>query len=189
MSCDHFPHGLSWIKTPKETLAITITDNDQANFKYNYQQRILNLKAILNIWKQQNLFLKGKITVVNNLALSPIIYASSIVNTPKQAISEINNLIQQFVWDDSTSNIAQKTLIQQIHNGGLTLCHYETKVKALKLSRIKRFTSEKGSTWKILPKLFYKCKNLNTFFNANHPLLSDTNIIYAIVTSHTQTNM
>ncbi len=108
--------------------------------------------------------------------MSPIIYASSIVNTPKQAISEINNLIQQFVWDGSTSKIAQKTLIQQIHNGSLKLCHHETKVKALKLSWIKRFTYEKDSTSNILPKLFYKCKNLNTFFNATHTLLSDTNI-------------
>ncbi len=56
------------------------------------------------------------------------------------------------------------------------MLHYETKVKALKLSWIKRFTSEKDSTWKILPKLFYKCKTLNTFLNANHTLLSNTNI-------------
>ncbi len=44
MSCDHFPHGLSWIKTPLETLGITITDNAEANFKYNFQQRIRNFK-------------------------------------------------------------------------------------------------------------------------------------------------
>ncbi len=82
MSCDHIPHGLFWIKIPIETLGINITDNDQANFKYNFQQRILNLKAILNIWKQRKFSLIGKITVLNNLGLSPIIYASNIVNTP-----------------------------------------------------------------------------------------------------------
>ncbi len=32
MSCDHFPHGLSWIKTPSETLDIAIKDNAEANF-------------------------------------------------------------------------------------------------------------------------------------------------------------
>ncbi len=69
MSCNHFPHGLSWIKTHLETLGITITDNLEANFKYNFQQRILNLKVILNIWKQRKLSLKGKITILNNLAL------------------------------------------------------------------------------------------------------------------------
>ncbi len=37
MHFDHFPHGLSWIKIPIETLGFTITDNEQANFKYNFQ--------------------------------------------------------------------------------------------------------------------------------------------------------
>ncbi len=91
MSCDHFTHGVSWIKAPIETLGICITDNDEAKFKLSFQQRILNLKAISNIWKQRKLSLKCKITVLNNLALAPIIYASSIVNTPNKAISEINN--------------------------------------------------------------------------------------------------
>ncbi len=114
MSCEHFQHRLSWIKTPLETLGITITDNTEANFKYNFQQRILNLKVILNIWKQTELSLKGKITVLNNLALAPIIYASSVVNTSNKAICEINNSIQIFIWDCITSKISQKRLIQQI---------------------------------------------------------------------------
>ncbi len=60
-------------------------------------------------------------------------YASGIVNTPNKAISEINNLIKHFIWDSTTSKIALKTLIQQIDKRGLKLCHYETKVKALKI--------------------------------------------------------
>ncbi len=73
----------------------------------NFQQRILNFKSILNIWKQRKLSLKGKITVLNNLALSPLIYASSVVDTSSKAINEINSLIQAFIWDNSTSKITQ----------------------------------------------------------------------------------
>ncbi len=71
--------------------------------------------------------------MLNNLALAPIIYVSSVVNTSIKAIKEINNVIKFFIWECSTSNISQKTLIQQIDKGGLKLCHFETKVKALKL--------------------------------------------------------
>ncbi len=120
--------------------------------------------------------LKGTISVLNNLALASIIYVSSVVNTPNKAICEINNLIQNLCWNGTASNIFQKTLIQQIDMGGLKICHYETKVKTLKLSWIKRLTSEKDYTWKTLPKYFYTCENLNTFFNANHKLLSNTTI-------------
>ncbi len=101
---------------------------------------------------------------------------SSVVNTPVKAIEEINNIIQNFIWDGSTSKLSQKNFIQQIDKGGLTLCHFETIVNALKLSRVKRLVSEKDSMWKILPKLFYNCHNLNKYINANHNLLSNNHI-------------
>ncbi len=63
------------------------------------------------MWKKRKLSLKGKITVLNNSALAPIIYVSSVVNTPVKAIEEIDNIIQDFNCDGSTSKISQKTLI------------------------------------------------------------------------------
>ncbi len=46
MSCNHFPHGPSWIKTLIETLGITITDiTAEANFKYNFQTKNIKFKS------------------------------------------------------------------------------------------------------------------------------------------------
>ncbi len=56
------------------------------------------------------------------------------VDIPPKARNEINYIIQHFLWDDSTSTFSQHTLIQNIENGGLKVCHFETKVKALRLS-------------------------------------------------------
>ncbi len=81
-------------------IKLTIHD-DESNYIHNFQQRILNLKSILNIWKQRKLSLKGKITILNNLALSPLIYSSSVVDTPTKVINEINSLIQAFIWYNS----------------------------------------------------------------------------------------
>ncbi len=95
------------------------------------------------------------------------IYMSSVVNIGEKAIKEINNIIQNFMLDNSTSKIAQKILIQKIENGGLKLCHFETKVKSLQLSWTKHLIDEMESTWKILPKLFYSCTDLNKCFSTN----------------------
>ncbi len=65
ISCHHFQHGVSWIKTPILTLGIVITDNNQSNFQHNFQHRILTLNATLNMWKQRKLSLKEKITELN----------------------------------------------------------------------------------------------------------------------------
>jgi len=176
-TCDYYPHGLSWIKTsPIETLGIAIVDNSDLNYKHNYAQRISNLKSLLNIWKQRSLSLKGKITVINTLALAPLIYVSSVTNTPKKAITEINNLIQNFIWNGSTSKIAQNTLIQQIDKGGLKLCHFETKIKALKITWVKRLISDSSHKWKFIPREYYQCKNLKTYFHSKHKLLSSDKI-------------
>ena len=171
LSCDHFPHGLSWIKKPIETLGITIVYNSDLNFKYNFQQKIANLKTTLQIWKQRNLSLKGKTIIINSIALAPLIYISSIVDTPKKAITEINNIIQNFIWNGSTK-ISQKTLIQDTKQGGLKLCHFQTKVDAIKLTWVKRLTSNTTHKWKIIPKQYYNSSNLNIYFNSNHKILT-----------------
>jgi len=62
-------------------------------------------------------------------------------------------------------------MIQNIEAGGLKLCHFDTKIAALKLSWIGRLTSKSNQKWKILPRLFYNCQNLQIYFNANHIML------------------
>jgi exonuclease III len=181
---DYFPHGLSWIKTPLNTLGITIT-NATNSYKHNFEPRIKTLSNTLKIWKQRKLSIKGKITILNNLALAPLIYVSSVIDTPKKAIQEINDLIQNFIWNGSTSKIAQKTLIQEIKNGGLKLCHFETKVKSLKLSWVKRLTLNENANWTVLPKHFYKCSNLNIHFGANHKLVNKSSIPQFYLDIHT----
>ncbi len=47
--------------------------------------------------KQRNLSLKGKIIIINTLALSPLIYLSSTIDTPDKAIAKVNNIIQNFL--------------------------------------------------------------------------------------------
>ncbi len=61
------------------------------------REYLKNLKTILNIWKQRKLSQKRKITILNNLALTPLIYAASLVNTPQKAIKEIINIIQNYI--------------------------------------------------------------------------------------------
>ncbi len=133
----------------------------------NYKPKLVELKNLLNIWKQRALSLKGKITIINTLALAPLIYVASLIDIPKYAITEINNIIQHFIWDGKTSTIAQSTLIQSIEHGGLKLCQFETKSKALQLSWVKRLINPTHENWKLLTKSFYNCNNLSTIFSAN----------------------
>ncbi len=90
--------------------------------------------------------MKGKMTIVNTIALSPLIYTSSLIDTPMEVLKEINDIIQNMIWEGKTAKISQNTLIKNINQGWLKLCHYPTKVKALKLSWIKRLCNESDAT-------------------------------------------
>ncbi len=96
---DHFPRGLLWIKTPLQPLGIFITNDPDKYYLLNYKLKLAELKNLLNIWKQRALSLKGKITIINTLALVPLIYVASIIDIPKNAITEVNNIIHHFIWD------------------------------------------------------------------------------------------
>ncbi len=60
LTSDHYPHGLSWIKTPLQKLGIFITNNSEENFSYNFKPKIATLCNKLNIWKQRALSIKEK---------------------------------------------------------------------------------------------------------------------------------
>ncbi len=110
LTSDHYPHKLSWIKTPLETLGIFITNNPEENLKYNCKPKLSILRNTLNIWKHRTLSIKGKITIVNTLALSPLIYTSPLIETPPEILKETNDMIQNFTWEGKTSKIAQNIL-------------------------------------------------------------------------------
>ncbi len=76
--------------------------------------------------------LKGKITIINNLVLAPLIYCASLIEFSEPVIKEVNNIIQNFIVGGKTSKISQTTLIQSIEKGGLKLCQFSTKVESMK---------------------------------------------------------
>ncbi len=106
-----------------------------------------------------------KAKVRNDLAVPPLIYVSSVINTLKNAINEINNIIQNVIWDGLTSKISQQALIQSIPKGGLKLCHLEAKVKALNISGLKDYVF-------IMSQNIYNCKKLNILCSGDNILPS-----------------
>ncbi len=98
VTANHYPHSLSCITTPLETLGIYITNNPEENLNYNFKIKLSKLRNLLNIWKQRTITIKGKITIDNSLTLSPPIYTSSMIETPPEALKEINDINQNFIY-------------------------------------------------------------------------------------------
>jgi exonuclease III len=160
---DYYPHGLSWIKN-LETLGIFFCPSDEDSYKFNFEKRITNLKNLLRVWKQRRLSFKGKVTIINTLALSSLMYVSSVIHTPEKVFKEVEDIVLDFFWDGGNHKVAKQVLYQNIKLGGLKLCNYRVKTQALMAAWVKRLCTDSNETWKILPKLFLNADNPSMFF-------------------------
>jgi len=142
--------AIKWSDYPIHTLGIYICKDETDNIKYNFAPKVKLIKTMLNIWKQRNLSLKGKITVLNSLAASQLVYISSTIETPEIILKEIEKIFFDFLWNSKVSKIAKSTIIQNIEDGGLKMIEIFSKVKALKLGWIKRAITNPSSTWTLI---------------------------------------
>ena len=100
--------GLDWTCEALHTLGVTINGTEVDHYILNYKKRLKNLKNLLATWKCRKLSIKGKITVINTLAIPPLLYLANVIHVPPQVISEVKEIITNFLWDGKPPKIAYK---------------------------------------------------------------------------------
>ena len=159
--------GLNWASPFVESLGVKFTSNEIDNYNHNFKPRILKLKNLFRIWQCRKLSLKGKVTIINSLGLSPFIYLANSINVPERVYTEVKEIIKDFVWNGGSPKISYNTLTLDIAHGGLKLIDLKTKVESLHITWIKRLCSEDNANWKSFAKHWFKTDNLYEYFNRN----------------------
>ena len=95
------PFGFRWPQEPIKALGIFFSYDSRKAIELNFIEKIRNLEKTLNSWKRRNLTLLGKINIIKTLALSKLIYNTSVLVIPEQLIKEINSIIFNFIWDEN----------------------------------------------------------------------------------------
>ena len=165
--------GLDWNKNDIETLGVTLNGNEEDHYILNFKKRIKRFQALLNSWKCRHLSLKGKITIINTLALPSLLYLASVIHVNEKVIKEVHKIILDFIWDGKVPKVAHATLVQNISEGGLKLVDFESKVRALRVGWINRLTDSSCARWKAAPSVFYRTQDLRFFFQCNHARKND----------------
>ena len=109
-----------------------------------------SIHTIVNCWKQRGLTLGGRIQVFKSLIFSKLVYASSVQYISGDVAKEICKIQKDFIWRGKRPKIKHSTLIGNFENGGLKDIDIESKLKALKLSWIKRLLDSNFHPWKTL---------------------------------------
>ena len=135
--------GLDWTKEAIHTLGVSLCSDENDHYILNYKKRLKNMKNLLSSWKCRRLSLKAKVTVINTLAVSPLLYLASVIHVPAQVIQKVKKIVVDFIWDSKPPKVVYDAMIQSIENEGLKLVDFESKVKSLKLGFIKRLLQNK----------------------------------------------
>ena len=125
------------------------------------------MKNLLSSWKCRYLSVKGKVTVINSLAISPLLYLASVIHVPCRVIQEVKHIVTDFIWNGKPPKIAYNVMIQNIENGGIKLIDFESKVKSLKIGFIKRLLQNKDGKWRATASHFFQTNNLNFYLMCN----------------------
>ena len=101
------------------------------------------------------------------LAISKVVYISTMKNPPCQFIEALSEIQQDFVWNKSRPEIKHPSLIGNYEEGGHKDVDISTKLTALKITWIRRLLDGNYHPWKIIPESLFAPVGGYSFFHFN----------------------
>jgi hypothetical protein len=98
------PMNIKWVKQV-HSLGIYYSYEGDYVMQKNFMDRAKEFKQILDMWRQRDLSLIGKITILKSLAFSKIIYQCGVLTIPPKYVETINELAYAFVWNNKPNKI------------------------------------------------------------------------------------
>jgi hypothetical protein len=145
---------LNWSVSNFKLLGIDFSLDLSSMPDLNFRKKIIDVSKILKSWQHIKLTLLGKVTVIKTLALPKLIHLLTSLPNLEQAL--FNDLIKHFlnfIWDGKPEKIKRNTLIADFEDGGLKMIHLQQFNAYLKISWVKKISSNwKGGWEKIMAK-------------------------------------
>ena len=155
---------------PVYALGVHFTYNIELSYKKNFFEKLGSLKKTLSVWSRRDLSIYGRINIVKTLALSKLVFISSVREIPKNFATEVNKIVFDFIWKQKPAKpvIKKTTLIKKKSDGGLGMKDFVLFDKALKLTWVKRLCSDSDAPWKYIPKLSLSTVGGTELFQCNY---------------------
>ena len=140
--------SLNWGQTRFDLLGITFSVNLDEIPIINYEKAIAKSENILKTWSKRSLTPFGKVTVVKSLMLPLMNHLFiSLPNPSEHLINQLDHMIDRFIWDNKPCKVKKKRLIKGYLEGGLKMIDICTFIKSLKITWIRRLTSNCTAPW------------------------------------------
>ena len=130
--------AVSWSRRVK-ILGVHLSPDRAFIIKENYELLLKKINRILSNRQTRDLTIVGKITVINTLIASQLVYCYTNLYSPAaHTFSQINQMIKEFLWGHNKAKIKYETLQRNYDKGGLKMVKVEAKEISLKVKWIKK---------------------------------------------------
>ena len=124
---------LFWSPGYIKILGVWITPYESVSISKNFYEVLDEVKTRAESWKNRNLTVLGKVTVVNSLLQSLFLHKLMSLPTPPDLFFKMyEHIITEFIWEGRIPKIAYRKLIQDYNRLGLKLIDLKTKELSLK---------------------------------------------------------
>ena len=142
------PFQISWPDKYVIALAVAFTYDPLVSNRINFVEKLMTLKKVLNQWLTRNFTLIGKICIIKTLAISKLVYYTSVLLTPPDFPKHVNESCFKFIWNFKPDKIKRNTIIGPLDKGGLNMIDFKMIDKALKAAWVKRlYDATPNSKW------------------------------------------
>ena len=93
-----------------------------------WEKNITKMKNVLNVWKQRDLSMFGKIHIVKSVALSLLQYCCSVIHIHSIYIVKVQSIIWDFVWEWKACHVQRDICALPRYMSDLNLPIFEIKI-------------------------------------------------------------
>ena len=132
-------HNFKWTEGGIIVLGINIVNDPALLIKTNVEPIITKINNLIKIWAKRRLTLYGKVSVINTLLASQLIYRLSVLPSPNQTIiKSIDRILFSYLWGNKPHRIAKNVIIGNRQKAGIKMISIEHKHTSIKIAWVKR---------------------------------------------------
>ena len=140
-------YNLGWEEGNFTVLGIEFNVDLKSIIELNFRKKLEEIKRTLTVWKQRQLTLLGKITVLKTLIIPKLNHLFIALPNPEDNIlKDFEKTFFKFLWNKSNDKVKRKVLMQPYNKGGLNMINLIPFINSLKISWIRRLITS-NSSW------------------------------------------
>ena len=166
-NCNRKPIGIRWPKLLK-ILGLYIGYDTQEMEEKNFREKLVNTQVKINMWKQRQLTIFGKILILKTFGLSQLLYTASLLSTPQWVLEEFERMAFNFLWNGKQHKVKKRVVVQNYSLGGCKMINIKEFLKTQKLKWIKRYLfNTEESAWKYTMASVLEIEDLSLFLKGS----------------------